>query len=850
MADDLTPMMRQYYQIKEDHQDKVLFFRLGDFYEMFDNDAIEISKLLNLTLTHRGKTPMCGIPYHSARNYLKRLLDADKKIAICEQVSMPTNPKEIAKREVVQIYTKGTVIEDEYLNSEEDSFVSCLQFAKGHYFIAFADITTGEFYLKNLDKNILSISSFISSKNIKEILVHDDLYYSNPKLKNLIDLTNLNITKLPTASFNVAKGSRYIKEHFELSNLKSFGLEDNDYRLGCVYALLNYLCIMSNNSLKQIKEIKIVEDLDYLALDESCIKNLELVKNLDGSASYTLFKSINHTITSSGSRLLKSFILQPLCNINKITERLNWTQYLINDISEKDRIRKILLNTSDLIRLSSKLEMNKQTPRDLISIKQSILNFFNLINSNDTYLKLTNDLDYSCLVDIATLLDNSINEECTNINNEGTIIKDNFDKELDNLRSLQNASSDILKAYLEDVKAEYDINNLKIGSNKIIGLYIEVSKGQTNRVPDTFIRRQTLVNGERYTNDRLSSLEVEINQAKQKAIDLELQIYRQIVKTVKDKAQALLKIGNLFSILDVYQSYAHVALLYNYTRPNIIEDADFKLVDSRHPVVEQYLESGEFVPNDFDTSIYNFKLITGPNMAGKSTYLRQIALITILAHIGSYVPCKLAQLPLVDKIFTRVGSADNIAKGESTFMNEMQEAAFILNNASRKSLIIMDEIGRGTSTQDGMAIAYGICKYLKELNAVSLFATHYHELTMIDTENAHLLTLDVKQDKKDIIFLKKVITGVAESSYGLHVASLAGVKPSILKSALRFQNKHFNSFIASSEMNDSLFYDSSYSEEDSSNLINDKISSFDINSSSAIEALLFIKELQDEIKAK
>ena len=426
MADDLTPMMRQYYQIKEEHQDKVLFFRLGDFYEMFDSDAIEISKLLNLTLTHRGKTPMCGIPYHSARNYLKRLLDADKKIAICEQVSLPNSPKEIAKREVVQIYTKGTVIEDEYLNSEEDSFVSCLQFAKGHFFISYADITTGEFYLKDLDKNILSISSFISSKNIKEILIHDDLYYSNPSLKNLIDLTSLNITKLPSASFNISKGSRYIKEHFNLTTLKSFGLEDNDYRLGCVYALLNYLCIMSNNSLKQIKKINIVNDDEYLALDESCIKNLELIKNLDGSSSYTLYKSLNHTTTSAGARLLKSYILQPLSSLNKINERLNWTEYFTNNISEKDRVRKILLNTSDLVRLSSKIEMNKQTPRDLISIKESILNFFSLINDNNIYLNLTNNLDYESLVDIASLLEDSINPECTNINNDGTIIKDNY----------------------------------------------------------------------------------------------------------------------------------------------------------------------------------------------------------------------------------------------------------------------------------------------------------------------------------------------------------------------------------------------------------------------------------------
>ena len=856
MADknELTPMMRQYQEIKKEHPDEILFFRLGDFYEMFDEDAIEVSRLLNLTLTHRGSAPMCGIPYHAAVNYLKRLLDEGKKVAVCEQLSLPENSRELAKREVIQVYTPGTVVEDEYLDSFSDNFVLAVDLVKGEIYTALCDISSGKFYAKHLakDSRFSTLSAFISSFSISEILINEDLYFTNKDLRNVLDMQGRIITKLPPWYFTLKEGRAQIKENLGVSGLSPFGLGEKDTLLSPIGALFHYVRDMSKSDLRQIENIQVLTDEGFLLLDEATEKNLEIVRSLQsGGSAFTLFSAVNKTRTAAGSRLLKDTLLHPLCDKDKINERLSWTEKLVDDIDERRRIRNLLSSSADLIRLSTKLEMNRSVVRDLIAIKESLFSFFRLVGERQEYLKLlkANLENPDELLSLASEIDNAINPECTNATHSGTIIKEGYDGKLDELRKIHLTGSSLLDEYLEKVKAETGITIMKCGENRIIGMYLEVPKGQLSKVPGYFTRRQTLVGGERFTTSELSAIEEKINSAESDFNTRERELYNSIVSAAVKHSRDLFAIGNMFAELDVYQSFAEVASLYNYVRPELTDGGQLEIAEGRHPVVEQYIEHNSFVKNSFSTCESRFALITGPNMAGKSTFLRQNALIVLLAHCGSFVPASSARIPLTDRIFCRVGASDNLARGESTFLVEMQEASFILRNATERSFVIMDEIGRGTSTQDGMSIAYAIMMYLLDLGCITLFATHYHELTMIDTSKMQLLTLEVSQDRNNIIFLRKAVRGVAESSYGLHVAKLAGIPSSVIRTASNFQKKHFADYkmnINESQLD--LFVDTNnVSSSDKDHLI-DEISDFDISNSTPLDALLLVQKLQSEIK--
>ena len=851
---DLTPMMRQYQEIKAEYPDDVLFFRLGDFYEMFDSDAIMVSRLLNLTLTHRGAQPMCGIPYHAAKSYLKRLLDAGKKVAICEQINLSENSKELAKRQVVQVYTPGTVIEDEYLDSFSDNFILAFDICKGEYVAAFCDISTGAFFAKRLkkDSSFSSLASLMGTLSIAEILVCDDLYFTNRTLRQLLDQEGSVVTKLPSWNFSVKEGKKQLKLVMKAENVTAFGLDENDTLLSPAGALLGYVSRMSRSELTQIDNLRIVDESGFLLMDDSTIKNLEIVKSLQyGSSSYTLFSSMNQTKTAAGSRLLKEVLLQPLNDEKEINRRLDWTQRLYDSVDERNRVRKLLSESSDLIRLSSKFEMKRSVVRDLIAVKESLFSFFRLVSDNSSYLELLDNSISSPerLLELARRIDDSINPECTNERDSGKIIKDGYDAQLDSLRLVHSKGAGLLDDYLEKIKKGTGITILKIGENKIIGTYIEVPKGQVSRVPEYFTRRQTLVGGERYTTPELMEIEARISSALADADARERELYLQIVQDVSSVSHDLLAIGHMLARLDLFQSFAQTASLYGYVRPQIVREGELEILDSRHPVVEQYIERGGFVRNSFSSSSSRFALITGPNMAGKSTFLRQNALIILMAHAGSFVPASKAVIPLTDRIFCRVGASDNLARGESTFLVEMQEAAFILRNATRKSFVIMDEIGRGTSTQDGMSLAYAIMMSLVETGCVTLFATHYHELTMIDTSRMQLLTLEVSQEKNNIVFLRKVIEGVAESSYGLHVAKMAGVPSSVIREASAFQKKHFadyNSSPMSSSQLD-LFIDATSAENSELNSLLDDLMDFDVSSSTPIEAMNLVSQLQKKV---
>ncbi len=847
-------MMRQYLEIKGEHPDKVLFFRLGDFYEMFNDDALEISRLLNLTLTHRAGNPMCGIPFHAAKNYLKRLLDAGKKVAICEQLSLPEKAGELAKREVVQIYTPGTIIEDDFLDGGLSNHIFSVHYTKGEYVAAWTDISTGDFSISHIkkDKKLSNLNALISSLSIREIVVSDDLYFTDRVLRDVLDSTGYIVTKLPAWYFSNREAKKQILEQFGAFNSTVFGFDENDSALTAAGGLLKYALEMCKTPLKQIKSIRLVTENGRLSLDEATEKNLEIVRNLsEGKSAYTLLSAINKTKTSPGMRLLREFMLNPLSDYELINERLDWCEYLNANIDERKRVRQALSSAADLIRLTSKFEMGRSVPRDLISVRETLLCFFTLAGNNEKYLSLLdNELKApERLTELCERIGREINPECTNINHVGRILLSGFDEELDRLRDIENGSSVLLDNYLEKIKDETGITILRMGNNKIIGTYLEVSKGQVSRVPDYFVRRQTLVNCERFTTPELSDIELKINSAADEATKREKELYQILVDDTTALSFELRSIGKLLSLLDVYQSFAEISSVWNYTRPEIIIDGKLEITDGRHPVVEQHLASGSFVSNSLSTEESSFFLITGPNMAGKSTFLRQTALIVLLSHIGCFVPAKKAIIPITDSLFCRVGASDNLARGESTFLVEMQESAHILRNATKHSLVIMDEVGRGTSTQDGMSLAYAMMKFLSQVGCTTLFATHYHELTMLDTQGMVLLTLEVEENKNEINFIRKVIKGVAKSSYGLHVAKLGGVPQSVIRMAADFQKRHFADYRledAAGQMD--LFTDTAKATEDFKSKAMDEILDLDITSMTPLDALLTLSDLQKKIR--
>lgn len=848
--DELTPMMRQYMEIKKEHQDKVLFFRLGDFYEMFFEDAVEVSHLLNLTLTHRGQSPMCGIPYHAAKNYIKRLLELGKKIAICEQLELSDSPKEIAKREVIKVYTPATVIEDEYLDSQNSSYLLCIDIGKQGLCIAYADVTTGSFYIRRFEtKDMLQkIEDVLYSVYPKEIILPDDIYFQDRKLKGLLDSSGVFVTKLPSWYFSIKTARTLVELQFGQGALSMFNIDEKDPVLKPVGALLKYMQDMSRSELPQFRSIEWLSDEKHLVLNAATIKSLELVSNLrDGKKDLTLFSTINRTLTSSGARYLKDELLNPLSDISLINERLDWIERFNNDKSELESVRRALSASSDLSRLAIKMSMEKTLPRDLAALSSTVSSIMDLLAEKKDYLALIasgEQIAFDKILEFSIDIEKGINPECTNLINEQTIIKDGYDLKLDEMRNLISNSSSVLDDYLEKVKGETGITILKAGENRIIGYYLEVPKGQLSRVPDYFIRRQTLVGGERFTTAELEDIQSRIYSAKEDAAKLEIGIYKRFVKKAKELYMDVENIGKIISKLDFYSSLAVLSQEKGYVRPVMLEDGEMEILDGRHPVVEDQMDKNSYVENSFSSIDGRFALVTGPNMAGKSTYLREIALISILAHMGSFVPAKRAVIPVMDKLFCRVGASDNLARGESTFLVEMLESAQILRSASRRSLVIMDEIGRGTSTEDGMAIAYSIMQYLKQLGSITLFATHYHELTSFDTYGMQLLTLEVAEEKNSIVFLRKAVKGVATSSYGIHVAKLAGVPKEIVKNAVSFQKRHFDDYSSSQQ---SLFTtEESMPEEDNGEIL-EKIRDFDIENSSPLEALLFLSEIKKEI---
>lgn len=794
---ELTPMMRQYLEIKKEHQDSILFFRLGDFYEMFFDDAREASKILGLVLTHRAGNPMCGIPYHASSSYIKRLIDAGRKVAICEQTEAPTKGKALVDRQVVQIISPGTLFDESMLDAGRQNYVVSVCSESKGISCAFSDITTGEFSIvhyrqPNADQQALCLLSRLSPS---EILIQESLFYENEEVRFFCEQTKAMISKFPHWYFNSQDAHDLLCEHFGSVSLKQFGITSDERALSAAGVLLSYFQENAKQQLPQIRSVGMFDNDQVVHIDDSAQKNLELLVNMqDGSDRNTLFRLLKFTQTAAGTRLLRTWITTPLFSAEKIEQRLEYVTLLYKDSMLLNSVRSILSEVLDLQRLTTRILLDRHNPRDLLAVRQTIDSLLGLIALERLRPLVSQSTLSETMIErvreVSDTIASAIRPELPGQFDEGQVIVDGFDQQLDEYRSFRDEGLGYLSSYAESIKRETGITNLKLKSNKIIGFFLEVSKSQTHLVPDYFHRKQTLTTGERYTTDRLIELEREITEARANSHEREFEIYRQVSEQVIRIDEALKALSDCAANIDCLQSLAYCAIRYGYTRPEICSDHRIDIRQGRHPVVESLLQPGQFIPNDvlLDTNEQSASLITGPNMSGKSTYLRQTALIVLLAHIGSYVPAASAHIGLTDKIFCRVGASDNLARGESTFLVEMHETAYILRAATERSLVIMDEVGRGTSTRDGQSIAYAVLNRLLEQRAKTLFATHYHELTHMEHPMLEKLYLDTREEDGTIHFLKKIRKGSASSSYGIHAASLAGMPEDVLSVAVEYQS--------------------------------------------------------------
>ncbi len=789
-----TPLMVQYQSIKDNYKDEVLFFRLGDFYEMFNEDALEVSRLLNLTLTQRGGSPMCGIPYHASKIYIARLLRLGKKIAICEQISLTAAGKGLAERKVVEIITPGTALEEEYLEHGSYNFLSCLcitSFNKTPYAsFAFIDISTGEFGATSWQVSEMkdAFSKELGRLQPKELILDESAAKLTDVIFVLDSYSAIAKSVYPSWHFTIELSNKRLLQQFDTVNLRGFGLKEDSPEIASAGFLMEYVSkntgsYQSGARLPHVTSLKIFSDTDYVAIDDSSRKNLEIVNNLrDGTIQYTLLETVLHTNTAMGKRLLYSWFMYPLKSVEKILKRQGHITYFYSNTVIMNKVREHLSSMLDLERLTGRIVMERAHAKELIALKKSLESW--------TAVRIQlKDSEFSCIdttqaYDLIKLINSSIDDDPSTAFNEGRLIKRGWSKELDQLHEIQENFQSYLDDYLEKEKLTTGIQNLKIRYNRMQGYYIEVTRGKIASVPSHFILKRSLVNGDRYTTTRLQELEQELLNADDKIVEMEKNLFFEVRSKIAEHMNFLLFAASDSAYIDVTSALSYSAQQHVWVCPLVSEENVFEIEQGRHPVVEIHLPSGTFIPNSVNLNSRPFALITGPNMAGKSTYLRQNALITILAQIGSYVPAKKAHIGIVDKIFCRVGASDNLARGESTFLVEMSETSQIVRCATHKSLVIMDEVGRGTSTEDGLSIAWAVSEYLlNTLKCKTLFATHYHELSRLTHTSLQLLCLDVLEAEGKIVFLKKIREGASENSYGIHVAQLAGIPITIINRA-------------------------------------------------------------------
>lgn len=793
-----TPMMQKYLETKEQYKDCILFYRLGDFYEMFFDDAITVSRELEITLTGKScgqeeRAPMCGVPYHAVDGYLTRLVAKGYKVAICDQVEDPKQAKGLVKREVTRIVTPGTILDAQAIDETKNNYIMCIVYIADRYGVSVADITTGDYFVTELpDGGKLKdeIYRFMPS----EIICNEAFYMSGLDLEDLKERFHMAVYSLESWYFDDTACREKLMEHFKVSSLAGLGLSDYDCGVLSAGALLQYLLETQKNDLSHMTRITPYTTGKYMMLDSSTRRNLELCETLrEKQKRGSLLWVLDKTKTAMGARMLRKFIEQPLIEKQEILRRLDAVEELKQSAISREEIREYLSPVYDLERLITRITYGTANPRDLTAFAGSLSMLppirYLLEEMESSLLKdIYAELDP--LEDLCTLVQNAIADEPPLAMKEGGIIRDGYNEEVDTLRRAKSEGKDWLAKLEQDEREKTGIKTLRIKYNKVFGYYLEVTNSYKELVPDYYTRKQTLANAERYITPELKELEDTILGAEDKLYALEYELYCTIRDAIAAEVKRIQTTAKAIASLDVFSSFALVAERNNYVRPKINESGKIDIRDGRHPVVEQMIPNGTFICNDtlLDDKKQRVSIITGPNMAGKSTYMRQAALIVLMAQIGSFVPASGADIGLVDRIFTRVGASDDLASGQSTFMVEMTEVANILRNATSKSLLILDEIGRGTSTFDGLSIAWAVVEYISDsklLGAKTLFATHYHELTELEgkIDNVNNYCIAVKEKGDDIVFLRKIVKGGADKSYGIQVAKLAGVPDLVIDRA-------------------------------------------------------------------
>jgi DNA mismatch repair protein MutS len=775
---ELTPLMKQYQDIKRNYPDAIVFFRLGDFYEMFGQDAVVASKVLQITLTSRDKNkkdplPMCGVPHFTSDSYMAKLVLAGYKVAICEQVEDPKETKGIVKREVVKVVTPGTFLPE---NPKENNFILSFFQKENIYGIAVADVTTGEFMVYQ--------THGLLDDEINRFMPKEILYpYSLKAGSAVADLTEYYLTGYDDWYFDYIEAYRKLIKHFKVTSLEGFGCEGMIVAISAAGALMNYLEETQKGDLS-FNSIKVIRRESTMLLDAPTLRNLEITRNMQNRETEgSLLWVLDKTFTPMGGRLIRTWLLNPLLDAKEIRSRQDAVGELIKDSSRLSKIQGLLDAIYDMERLASKISNGTANGRDLIALRNSLEKLPELKTllkeyEDSTVQSVSDRID--TLSDARTLIESSIDDNPPMTIREGKIIRKGYNPDIDELRDISSSVKDFIASLQAREKEKTGITSLKVGFNKVFGYFIEVTKANIGQVPDDYIRKQTLVNAERFITPELKEYEAKVLGAEERLKNLEYETFIAVREKISSDTKKLQEISSAIAELDTLQSFAHIAKKYGYERPDVNDGKIIDISESRHPVIERLSSGDKFIDNDalLDSGAHNISIITGPNMAGKSTYMRQVALIVLMAQIGSYVPVKEAKIGIVDRIFTRIGASDVLTKGQSTFMVEMIETANILNNATDRSLILLDEVGRGTSTFDGISIAWAVVEYIaKELRARTLFATHYHELTELSIilDGIRNLNVAVKEWGDEIIFLRRIEEGGADKSYGIQVARLAGL---------------------------------------------------------------------------
>ena len=863
---EMTPMMRQYLEIKKEYQDTILMFRLGDFYEMFFEDAKTASRELELVLTGRDcgqqeRAPMCGVPFHSVDSYIARLVSRGYKVAICEQTEDPAQATGIVKRDVIRVLTPGTVIESSMLDESKNNFLCCIWLNGSSAGICFADVSTGELNLTQVDsksagsKIVNELGRFMPSeiRYNKEVLSCEKV---REFIRNRIECT---ADEIDSDKMTLNYSRKVITQHFN-SSLTALGIEGSDEAIIALGATIDYLTEVQKSGLDNIREIDFYSDSQFMKLDVSSRRNLELTETMrNRERRGTLLWVLDKTKTAMGKRLIRSWIEQPLVNLAKITKRHNAVAELCGDsVLLNDEISNIS-DVSDMERLMARIvyeTANAKELRALLSAIELLPDIKQRISSCKSALLKDTCANIDLLNDVGTLIDNAIDDEPPFTVREGGMIKDGFNEELDSLRDIVHNGKGYIAAVQQTEQERTGIKKLKIGYNRVFGYYIEVPNAFKELVPEEYIRKQTLANCERYITGELKDLESKVLGAQERIVKLEYEIFVQVRSKVADELYRIQKTAQAVATIDALCSFANVAMHNNYTCPVMTDTQEIIIKDGRHPVVEKMVKDTPFVPNDteLDCKYNRCAIITGPNMAGKSTYMRQVALIVLMAQCGSFVPASGAQIGIVDSIFTRVGASDDLASGQSTFMVEMSEVANILNNATKNSLLIFDEIGRGTSTFDGMSIARAVLEYSadpKKLGAKTLFATHYHELTELENQidGTKNYNIAVKKRGDDITFLRRIIRGGADGSYGIEVAKLAGVPNSVVsraKAILKDLESQGETPVIRTVRNEEPEEMQISFTSSAGNEVVEKLKAIDINTLTPIEAMQMLYELKKQ----